>query len=189
MTRSQVWVIAAAILAGSAIISVGLYAGLSASSDRGVAPREAQRAPAVPEAGRWTAQPTAPAQYAEPAPARAQPPVEPSPEELKRRAAHELLAKLYADRATYLERCGSGAAGQNQGGGQGSFRFDVVFDATGHEIARDIRPAGGASPGSKATGAAARDGILDCLRGVDDLPAIISPPGRSVEVSVTYPFP
>lgn len=72
---------------------------------------------------------------------------------------------------------------------EGSFRFDVVFDATGHEIARDIRAAHGALPGSQGAGTAARAAILECLRGVSDLPATISPPGRSVEVSVTYPFP
>lgn len=210
MTRSQTLLIAGAILGGSLIISVGLYAGLVASRDapadlpalgplpaRDPAP-SAVKDPAPPPSGSYAlARNASPEAWAPPpgAPALALP--QPSFAEVRQKAVESATNALEADRWRYEERCWAAALRKYPEASPSTFVFNLAFDADGKEIARGIGSKGKAmSPNAPGFAEFARDPtqlaraeVHRCLQGVHDMPVLIPPPGRNIDVSIPVQIP
>jgi hypothetical protein len=209
VSRSQALIIAAAILGGSAIISVGLYAGLAASRD---APAQASAPPAALsgapalaiDPGPRSPDPQALVRGASP-PAWAQPPALPAPPsppppsltKVRQKAADDVTRFLQADRWRYAERCWSPALQKHPAASPSSFVFNIAFDADGREIARGIGTKGTPmtpnSPGfaefqSDPT-QQARLEVHRCLMAIHDQQVFIAPPGRNIDVTVALQIP
>lgn len=117
------YVIAAAIVAGSGIIALGLYLGLRARAPAAPAPR-----PVVPAV-----------------PVKAVTPPPPSAAEVTARVQRDAAAALDAQRATLIEKCWTPIVATAPDPPTASFVFVVSFDAQGHENGRGITEPRGTS--------------------------------------------
>jgi hypothetical protein len=119
------YVIAAAILAGSGLIALGLYLGLRA------------RAPAAPR-------PTPPAVPSVPVKVPVKPPP-PSPAEMTARVQRDAVAALDAQRATLIDACWTPIVAKAPDPPSASFVLVVSFDPQGHENGRGVTEPRGTS--------------------------------------------